>query len=201
MKFAEINAKFSAKVAEYLNKGYVIHPYTMGGHQGEIAKVDLSNGQEVIRIWLEKVHADTIRFRYGIRMTVGCNTDERMIEDRGFVWQDTMWNNKMEVVEQFDYWQMIKPDCRDYDWYIEGDEGIAALKKGDERSELKCRRSERKETHFDSSMFPIALKLVRKTPFNKTKRLADIEDFWKVGRKFEKPTYYAKVKGVQVKIA
>ncbi len=200
MKFAEINEMFSAKVAEYLTNGYVMHPYTMAGHQGEIAKVDMCNGHEVIRVWLDKVHADTFHFRHGVRLTVGRCTDERLIKERGYLWEDTMWCDRMEVVEQKVFWQMNGKDWRETDWYIEGEDGIAAMKKTDDRCERKY-IGNAKETHFDLSMFRIALKMVRKTPFNKTKRLADIEDFWKVGRQFEKPTYYAKVKGVRVKLA
>ena len=36
MKYADINAIFTAKVAEYIGNGYVINSASMSGHQGEI---------------------------------------------------------------------------------------------------------------------------------------------------------------------
>lgn len=41
MKYADINKRFSEIVTEYLNKGYTFNTATMGGSQGEVAKVDL----------------------------------------------------------------------------------------------------------------------------------------------------------------
>ena len=199
MKFAEINEIFSAKVAEYLNNGYVIHPYTMAGHQGEIAKVDLNNGHEVVRIWLEEKHAEGVFFRHGVVLTIGRTTDEKLVDTRNYRWSDTMWSNRLEVVEQFCFWQMVDKNHREIDFYIEGEAGIEAMKVRQKRNEERYIETE--EVHFDKRMYRIALKLVRRTPFNKTKRLADIEDFWKVGKPGEKQKYYAKVKGYKVAIA
>ena len=56
MKKHEIEAIFTAKVQEYIAKGYTISTTTMSGHQGEIAKIDVTNGEELIRILLEGMH-------------------------------------------------------------------------------------------------------------------------------------------------
>ena len=44
MKKQAIREAFTQKVSELLAQGYTLFPDTMSGHQGEIAKVDLSNG-------------------------------------------------------------------------------------------------------------------------------------------------------------
>lgn len=50
MKYADINKRFTEIVAEYLAKGYTINTGTMSGSSGEIAKVDITNGIEIVRI-------------------------------------------------------------------------------------------------------------------------------------------------------
>ena len=54
MKYAEINKIFTNKVNEYLANGYTINSATMSGSQGEVAKIDLTNGNEIIRIMIDE---------------------------------------------------------------------------------------------------------------------------------------------------
>ena len=105
MKFAEVNARFTNKVAEYIAKGYVINTATMNGSQGEIAKVDLTNGKEIIRVNLETVHGhedaleelDGKDFWYdGVKLTVGRATDD-LKPNVSDTWQ-TFWSNRIEVL-------------------------------------------------------------------------------------------------------
>ena len=39
----DIRRIYTEKVAGLLAKGYVLHPETMGGSQGEMARIDLTN--------------------------------------------------------------------------------------------------------------------------------------------------------------
>ena len=50
MKFADINKRYTEIVNEYIAKGYTINTATMSGSQGEIAKIDFTDGTEIIRI-------------------------------------------------------------------------------------------------------------------------------------------------------
>lgn len=52
MKFIDINRKFTAAVSSYMAQGYYINAGTMGGSQGEVAHIDLTNGTEIIRVLL-----------------------------------------------------------------------------------------------------------------------------------------------------
>ena len=47
MKFAEINAIYSNKIATMIGAGYLINTTTMNGSQGEIAHIDLRKENEV----------------------------------------------------------------------------------------------------------------------------------------------------------
>lgn len=92
MKRAELNIIFTAKVNEYLAKGYTFNTETMAGSQGEIAKVDLTNGEEIIRVIMERKHSWELGESFTI--TVGRATEV----EPGI--GDTIWNNKLEVLDQ-----------------------------------------------------------------------------------------------------
>ena len=49
MKFIDINREFTAAANSYMAQGYYINAGTMGGSQGEVAHIDLTNGTENIR--------------------------------------------------------------------------------------------------------------------------------------------------------
>ena len=44
---------YTETITNFIAQGYQIHTDSMGGTQGEIARVDLSNGLEIIRVFLE----------------------------------------------------------------------------------------------------------------------------------------------------
>lgn len=124
MKYSEIEAIYTAKVTEYIAKGYSINTATMSGHQGEIAKIDLRKDGEIIRILMETEHDE--HFREAVVIIVGRDTEERNSRNTGRHGYDTIWNYKLEVIEKRTFWQMQK-DYRDVDFYIEGEAGEKAI--------------------------------------------------------------------------
>ena len=69
MKHTEIEAIFTAKVAEFITNGYTINATTMAGSQGEIAKIDFRKGNEIIRVmlatdteWTDNGTRDMVKF-------------------------------------------------------------------------------------------------------------------------------------------
>lgn len=99
MTKTELNIIFTAKVNNYLAKGYTFHLSTMGGSQSEIGKVDLTNGEEIIRILLEhttETVEESFHFLDCYRITVGKATD----------WNGwgTIWNQDLEVLDQEKYY-------------------------------------------------------------------------------------------------
>ena len=93
MKRAELNTIFTAKVNEYLAKGYTFNTETMAGSQGEIAKVDLTNGEEIIRIIMERKH----NWELGEYFTIIVG---RATEVEPGIGGHIIWNNKLEVLDQ-----------------------------------------------------------------------------------------------------
>jgi len=102
MKQTEIEAIMTAKVAEYITKGYTFSTTTMSGHQGEIAKIDLRKGDEVIRAmlateteWTDNGTREVVIFTIG-RSTENVIDDAHPFNTMG----KTFWNNKMDIIEQ-----------------------------------------------------------------------------------------------------
>lgn len=157
MKYTEINAIFTNTVNEYMSKGYTINTATMSGHQGEIAKVDLRKGDDVIRIYLERglCWYDDCQSGDAVTLVVGRCTDERIKAADSFSHSLTIWNNRLEVIEERVFWEF----GRDCDWFIEGNEGIEAIKKHIQRY-INRRVSTRKD--FDDRFAALVLPAVRR---------------------------------------
>jgi len=67
----DIRTLYTQKVTELLAQGYQINPETMGGSQGEMAHIDLTNGSEVLRVLIEtrgsfgEAYGDLLTIRVG----------------------------------------------------------------------------------------------------------------------------------------
>lgn len=98
--YADINREFSATVAEYIAKGYIINTGTMNGSQGEVAHVDLTDGNEIIRVvlmynfatWPEKEYTIIVG-RTQTNTTPNLRTNEA----------ETIWNNELEIISSTTY--------------------------------------------------------------------------------------------------
>lgn len=125
MKQHDIEAIMTAKVTEYIAKGYVLSPATMSGHQGEIGKVDLHKGTEVIRILLTNEYESCVRTLGridSVMLTVGRVEHKR--NDRPFSTWNTIWNDKLEVIEQRQFYQIDERA----DFFTEDFQEYAAMK-------------------------------------------------------------------------
>ena len=170
MKFAEINKKFTAKVAEYIAQGWMINAGTMRGHQGEIAKIDLTNGEDVIRVMLDtKYDHDRIGNRFyrfdKVQLIVGRSTDKvRTNESQDF---DTIWNERLDVIycEEFYKIGRGRPD-----WYGTKEETMSAQDKNLDRY---MAAQESKEELPDKAK-AIILPLIRRMPKCKSVTLREI---------------------------
>ena len=98
MKRTELNTIFTAKVNEYLAKGYTFNTETMAGSQGEIAKVDLTNGEEIIRVIMEREY----NWELGDYFTIIVG---RATEVEPGIGGSTIWNKDLEVLDQEIFYQ------------------------------------------------------------------------------------------------
>lgn len=101
MRYSDINKRYTEIVAEYMAKGYTINTATMSGSQGETAKIDLTNGTEIIRIMIDSFRRwDRERhFNWeGHEIIVGKATDE--VEPNSESAWGTIWNGRLEVISK-----------------------------------------------------------------------------------------------------
>lgn len=132
----DIEKAFTDKVAEYFVKGYNIYYTSMGGHQGEIAKVDLTNGKEIIRIFLDSKNEYSIEVENRhvdlgyISLIVGRCVDNVRIGCR----YDTIWNEKLEIISETQFYEIGR---RDNNFFGTREEAIAATLKRYDRSKHK----------------------------------------------------------------
>lgn len=98
----DIRRAFTEKVNEYLVQGMEISVRTMSGSQGEISKVDLTDGKHIYRVRLERDH----RFFEEDFFFGSCDTIELIVEryeDDGrnvFDTWGTLWSGKGELIEE-----------------------------------------------------------------------------------------------------
>ena len=191
MKSSEINAIYSAKVAEFLTAGYQINTTSMDGSQGEIAKIDFRNGDEVIRVMLDKetIWGENFRTADAIVLTVGRCTDERVINAKGFNRDAIIWNNRLEVIEKRIFFRI--GDRRDSDWYLEGNEAETAQSTHYNRRHVRyeMERNEEARTRMkditSDEIRKIILPAVRRhlgKPNMKASRIDKITRIWKETR-------------------
>lgn len=129
MKYAEINKRFTDKVNEYIAKGYIINSATMTGSQGEVAKIDLTDGNEIIRIMIKECWYNHCEYK-GYEIFVGkANKGKHYINAYGSF--KTLWNNELTEIFNESYYQA---DYRkNKDWFVTEKEIKENFKKVEER--------------------------------------------------------------------
>ncbi len=155
----DIRTLYTQKVAELLAQGYQISPETMGGSQGEMAHIDLTNGSEVLRVLIEtrcsfdENYGDLLIIRVG-----------RCTDDLTGGWK-TVWNEHLET--RFE----IKFDRLREGYYTTPEEGKRCAEK-------RFARWMQKKTpdwiELGDAYKPIALRWLRRQRRMKSVKLEDI---------------------------
>lgn len=104
MKFEHINRRFTEIVSSYISKGYTINATTMAGSQGELSKIDLTDGKEIIRVLVEEFSEISDYWLEGVEIVVGrAPSDIAPNTSRDF---QTVWNSRLEVIERHRYYKL-----------------------------------------------------------------------------------------------
>lgn len=183
MFMKDIEKLFTDKVNEYLSNGYIFHCTTMSGNQGEIAKVDLYKGDDVIRILLDSHFQQVDMLDSYVSLVVGRNTDKLYGTTI-----DTIWSYRLDVIEEQRFYSV----GRDKRFYVSMEEA--------EKCEQK--RSDRYYASWmsDRQILPekanrIVWSFMKRQYDCKTIRLNQIEQVYKKVRSDGKVWYYVKAKG------
>lgn len=159
MTIADINRKFTEIASEYIKRGFTINIGTMGGSQGEEGHVDLTNGEIVIRVLLDRFVDCGELALDGYEIIVGASTDDAKPNeyDRGVI-----WNNRLDVVEHHKFYFVSNSSYGAYGKKFFGDESAAkaAAEKRFERYSRKHKVNERKQ--FAGKALKIAESVVRR---------------------------------------
>lgn len=170
MKRSEIDAVFTAKVAEFVANGFTFLTKTMSGSQGEVAKVDMTNGKDVYRIWVqESCEIDEGYYDY-IAVNVGKASDEVAADAIRNGWR-TMWTDEMVIEWSVRYYQI---DHRKT-WYGTREEVDARNEVHDARR--KARRVKKVDIVTDK-MIDVVWNWVRKQRGMKTVARGDVSMSW-----------------------
>ena len=155
MKFCEINQRYTDLVANYIATGYHFNTATMSGSQGEIARVDLTNGTEIITIYIESFSDwSGVNDLKGVQICIAhVSQQDELIPDchEGY---RTLWLSHAEVEYRERYYQV----GRDANWYVTEEEAKAAAAKQYERYTRKPRHYGCKTTKITN---PKAIELAK----------------------------------------
>lgn len=194
MKRQDISKRFTEIVTEYIGKGYVFNTTTMSGSQGEDAKVDLTNGKEVIRVLLDRFSEPR---HEGLLILVGrAQADIEPSNDR----YDNIWSSKLEPVSEERFYE-IGSARGGRKFYGTKEESATA-------HELRFRRWSQKNQDttipLPEAAKGIALRWVQKQPKHKSVKLSDIEEVYiSLSRGWKGKTtkrYYVRYRGRTMEI-
>lgn len=167
----DINRVFTEKVTELIAQGYQVNPATMGGSQGEIGKVDLRKGNDIIRVLLteESNYSDGTDF---IVLTVGRCTDQIRIDcfDR---LGNTIWDNHLEILFEIKFAKVAA------NYFTDAETGRAIVEK---RFARWKHHNQRNRKDLGDAFKSAALRYVQRQPRMKTCKLSDIESVTRVNR-------------------
>ena len=104
MTYADINKMFTAEVSKYLARGYHFNTASMSGSQGETAKVDLTNGTEIIRVLL-RTFSDGWD-KQGTELFVGRVAGKENVRRDVAYCVNTIWNNRLEPVSSQRFYEV-----------------------------------------------------------------------------------------------
>jgi hypothetical protein len=157
MKFIDINREFTAAASSYMEQGYYINAGTMGGSQGEVAHIDLTNGKQIVRVLLDSfTEWEDYNNLKGLKLVVGIATDHVKPNDNQR--RDVIWNNRLEVISCEKFYE-VSSNCDDSVFYGTREEAAAANKK---RFERYCCRDCRIKKHLPEKASPLVKEFVRR---------------------------------------
>ena len=184
----DIRRIYTEKVTELLAKGYIIHPETMSGSQGEMAHIDLTNGSEILRVLIESKHIIGRRL-YGDTLIIRVGRCTDTIDS---CWR-TIWNDRLETLSE------IKLAKISDNFYTTPEEGMRMAEVRLSRYDWRVHNRDQR-TELGDAYKLVALRWLRRQPRMKTCRLEDIDRMVKLTRKDKLVCYEITAKGKEYRL-
>ena len=178
MLIRDLDLIYTNKVKEYLNNGYTIHTLSMSGSQGEMAKIDLVKGKEIVRIYTDteyKSGYNEIHIYVGISDIIPYNNS-----------YNTIWNSHLKIIEDIVFYT--------YKNYITSDkEEILNIKKKADERRNPCREDVYIDIPVNDKTKAIVLRKINSLP--KCKSIKNVKRIIKYYSKaYGKYIYYVDCK-------
>lgn len=104
VKMEDVNKTYTEIIGDYISRGYWVYTKTMAGHQGEIAKIDLTNGKRIIRVRIDKKYHSRIE---GLEnLWLGTDVLRIVVVEYDNFRTETLWNNEGTVINEFNWYQV-----------------------------------------------------------------------------------------------
>lgn len=104
MTYADINKMFTAEVSKYLALGYHFNTSTMNASEGELGKVDLTDGKEVVRVLLRTFSKDWDK--RGVELIVGRVAEEEEVRPDVAYSRNSIWNGRLEQISNQRFYEV-----------------------------------------------------------------------------------------------
>lgn len=199
MKFEDINKRYTELVQEVLAKGYWVNAGTMGGSQGEIAHIDLTDGKQIIRVLLDSGydHWDKNDQSYDcdcVKLIVGLvPATERVEAGKSKELGNIVWNNHLEVLVEAKFYKMDRYG----DWYLESEEGQSAIEKRSQRRREKYAAKNAACVKVLNNARAIVLPFIKRQPGCKTVSKSEPIKVFKSINRENRYEYFVEVRGHQ----
>lgn len=124
-KKQDIDRAFTETVAGLLAQGYQINPATMSGSQGEIAHIDLSKGDDLLRVRLEQGSVDWPK-NGCLCLTVGRDREHLRADKFNATFNNaqTIWNDQLVILSEIKFYALDQRSI--YNATVYCDETMAA---------------------------------------------------------------------------
>ena len=169
MKYKEINNQFTKIVAGYMAMGYAINSSTMGGSEGETAKIDLTDGKEIIRILISDFTEWSDIFLSGVEIIVGWADCGEGVKPHAHDGNNIIWNNQLKIINREQFYEVGVTHREKF--YGTKEEAVAAQKVRLQRYQARECATER----IPAKMMEIAKRIIRREFGVKRIREADIK--------------------------
>lgn len=157
MKYSDINKMFTTEVNKYLAQGYRFNTASMNGSQGELAKVDLTNGTEIIRIVARTFSKEWDK--QGVELFVGRVAEKESIRPDVAYCVNTIWNGRLEQVSSQRFYEVSGYGDPDKFYGTEADaEAVSKVR----MSRYAQRPSRKAEDMTNAETIRIAVRFIRR---------------------------------------
>lgn len=103
IKMEDIDRIYTEILTDYFTKGYRLYTKNMSGHQGERAKIDITNGKHILRIWMETFSCKDIGDKENWLWTDGIEINIEEFEDFR---ASTLWGGKGKMLKTLTFYRV-----------------------------------------------------------------------------------------------